>query len=129
MRAYATLCASLQNGYRRRGLTGSNTLAIAFAMSGLLLLNLWALVEILQIVLRLPIVAAMNSQPILYVFCLAALPVVEYWFVKRIQRGALSDPRLAAAMRDANPKIWIWYAVLSLLAFVAGGIGMAVVAS
>jgi hypothetical protein len=117
---YAKISMSFLNLYRRRrGSGGRYTVAIAFAMSGILIVNVWSIVLIVSMIDRGWLAERRRIGPAEFSALLSGLLLAEWLFVNFVQAKATSDLRFAERVNAANPSIAIGYAVGSAALLVA----------
>lgn len=113
--AYAKIAKSFQNLYRRRNLHSRYTITIAYAMSALLLVNIWSLFLLVSLVDRGTLASRPRIGPVEYAsFCLL-LVVAESIFVDRVFATIDRDIAFAARVGPAPPRISMWYLASSLI--------------
>jgi hypothetical protein len=108
--AYAKVPMSFLNLYRRRDSRGKYLLAIACAMTGILIVNIWSGLLIAVCVTHTSLVGTRIIEAGTYSSILAGLFVLELAFVHLVQQKVYRDPSFAKQVRDTSPKISIWYA-------------------
>jgi len=122
--AYALLPASLLNLYHRRGNLGFNTLAIAFALTGMLVMNVWSILCLIDMLVRVNVIGPILSSPGYYVLMVVGTFFVEVAIVRLVQEKTLHSLPFAALVRSAPPRIWIWYTAISVVVFVGTGVAL-----
>lgn len=124
---YAKIPMSFLNLYRRRSRQGSYTVAIAFAMSGIFVVNVWSFVLLTSLIDH----GWLSERPKITsrefaVFLLGVL-LAELAFVSFVQNKAARDARFAARVSGSRPSISIWYAFISAALLVASTILVVVI--
>jgi len=111
--AYAKIPMSFLNLYRRKRRQATYTLAIAFAMSGILVINVWSLLTLASLIDRGWLNERRRIGPGEFVALLLGVLLAELVFVKFVQNRAAQDATFAARVGDAHPSISVWYAGIS----------------
>jgi len=113
--AYAKIPMSFLNLYRLRGGSrGHYMVAIAFAMSGVLVINIWSALLVIVIVTRTSLVGTHYIEGGTYALFLALVFVFELAFVHFVQRRVLNDPGFAKQVAATSPKVSMWYVGISV---------------
>jgi hypothetical protein len=115
MVAYAKIARSFQNLYRRRDSNRRYTITIAYAMSALLLVNIWSLFLLVSLVDHGRLASRPRIGPIEYASFCVLLVVAESIFVDRIFAKIDRDIAFAARVGPAPPRISMWYLASSVI--------------
>jgi hypothetical protein len=121
---YALLPASLLNLYHRRGIPGFSTFAIAFALTGMLVLNVWSILCLIDLLVRVNVIRPIVSSPGYYVLMVIGAFFAEVAIVRLVQEKTVRSLPFAALVRSAPPQIWIWYTAISVVVFVGSGVAL-----
>lgn len=113
LRAYSRLPMSLANLYRRRGVRGHSTIAVALAMSELLIVNVWSLLWFCIAFLEPDLKTSRALAPTPLIVFMFGVFLAELGFVSYVERRVHRDACFAASVQAAKPAIWIWYSVIS----------------
>ena len=113
--AYAKIAKSFQNLYRRRGLKRRYTITIAYAMSALLLVNIWSVFLLVSLVDHGGLVSRLRIGPVEYASFCVVLVVAESIFVNRVFAQIDRDIAFAARVGPAPPRISMWYLASSVI--------------
>jgi hypothetical protein len=120
---YASLVMSFANLYRRERGPGKSVVAIACAMTGLLVGNLLSLYFFFAATRsRYLVYREIDRVPLLIIAF--SLFLAELAFVTFVHREVGRSGPLATRVRAASPKIAVRYAVITAAAFVLSVIGM-----
>jgi hypothetical protein len=110
--AYAMLPMSFLNLYRQRG-RAQDTISIALAMAGLLVVNIGALaLFVLAASKRSLDVAPLFHRGPLTILMIGVV-FLEIGFVKYVRERVCRDPIFASRVQSAKPAVCIWYGVIS----------------
>jgi hypothetical protein len=115
--AYSLLPTSLRRLYERKGIGGVGAATIAFAMTGLLIVNLWSLVWLFSALYPEPLRNSHIEWRAVVSIVLVAIFLAELFFVKLVARRIVRERAFADHMQAARPVIWLWYTAMSLLTF------------
>jgi hypothetical protein len=111
---YSRLPMSFRNLYQSmRGGRGNFVVAIACAMSGLLIVNIWSILLIVVSVTHTSLVGKRNIEAGSYALFLAIVFILEVLFVRFVFRRADSDPTFGNQVRLTSPTVSKWYAGIS----------------
>ena len=113
--AYAKIAKSFQNLYRRRGSKRRYTITIAYAMSALLLVNIWSLFLLVSLVDHGRLASRPRIDPVEYASFCALLVVAVSIFVDRVFAKIDGDITFAARVGPAPPRISMWYLASSVI--------------
>jgi hypothetical protein len=113
--AYAKIAKSFQNLYRRRGSKRRYTITIAYAMSALLLVNIWSLFLLVSLVDHGRLASRPRIDPVEYASFCALLVVAVSIFVDRVFAKIDGDIAFAARVGPAPPRISMWYLASSVI--------------
>jgi hypothetical protein len=123
--AYAKLPMSFRNLYQsRRSGRGNFVVAIACAMSGLLIVNIWSLLLIVVSVTHTSVVGKRYIEAGPYALILAFVFVLEILFVRFVFGRADSDPTFAKQVQSTRPTVSMWYAGISVGLLAASTVAM-----
>jgi hypothetical protein len=113
--AYAKVPMSFLNLYLPgRESTGRYLVAIACAMTGILVINIWSALLVIVIVTRTSLVGSHYIEAGTYALFLALVFVLELAFVYFVQRRVLNDPGFARQVAATSPKVSNWYVGISV---------------
>src|SRR5271155_5562337 len=101
--AYAKIATSFQNLYRRRDSKSRYTITIAFAMSALLLVNIWSLLLLASLVDHGKVASQPRIGLVEYATLCALLVVAEFILVDRVFSKIDRDKAFAARVAAASP--------------------------
>jgi hypothetical protein len=118
--AYAKIAKSFQTLYRQREPESRFTIAVACAMSGLLVINNWCL--ILLFVDHGSLSSRRRISPVEFVALCAGLFIVEIILVNRVFIRIEKDERFASRVVPAPPRISMWYLGISIVLLVGSTI-------
>lgn len=110
---YAKIVMSFMNLYRRRRSQGNHAVAITFAMSGILVVNVWSLLLLVSLVDRGWLAERSRLSAGEFAGLLLGILVVELTLVNFVQNKAARDAGFAARVGTPPPNISIWYAGIS----------------
>jgi hypothetical protein len=121
--AYAKLQMSFRNLYQKRhdGL-GKSVLAIACAMTGLLIVNIWSLILLVSLVDHGWLASRRRLGPVEFAALCAGLFMAELILVDRIFAKIDRDKRFAFRVVPTSPRISIWYGGISVVLLVVATI-------
>jgi len=123
--AYAKLPMSFRNLYQsKRGRRGNFVIAIACAMTGLLLVNIWSVLLIVASVTHTSLVGRHRIEAAPYALILAFAFVIEVLFVGFVFTRADRDPTFAKQIRSTRPRVSMWYAGISVGLLLASTVAM-----
>jgi hypothetical protein len=126
--AYAKVPMSFLNLYLRgRKSTGRYLVAIACAMTGILVINIWSALLVIVIVTRTSLVGTHYIEAGTYALFLALVFFFELAFVHFVQRRALNDPGFAKQVAASSPKVSMWYAGISAGLLAASTVAMSLI--
>jgi hypothetical protein len=106
---YAKIAKSFQNLYRRQDSKRRYTITVAYAMSALLLLNIWSLFLLVSLVDHGGLASRPRIGPVEYASFCVLLVVAESIFVDRVFAKIDRDIAFAARVGPAPPRISMWY--------------------
>jgi hypothetical protein len=122
--AYAKLPMSFRKLYQSRGGgRGNFVVAVACAMTGFLIVNIWSVLLIVVSVTHTSLVGKHYIEAGPYALVLAFVFALEILFVRFVFRRAESDPTFAE-LRSTRPMISIWYAGISVGLLAASTVAM-----
>jgi hypothetical protein len=110
---YAKIPMSFLNLYRRRRPQANYTLAIACAMSGILVANIWSFFLLLSFVDHGWLAARRRIAPLEFTGLLFGIFLAELVFVSYVRSKVSHDKEFASRVCTASPSISIWYAIAS----------------
>jgi hypothetical protein len=121
--AYAKLPMSFRNLYqsRRDGL-GKSVVAIACAMTGLLIVNIWTLILLVSLVDHGRLASRRRLGPVEYAALCACLLIVELILVDRVFTKVERDKGFALRVASTSPRISVWYGWVSVVLLVVSTI-------
>jgi hypothetical protein len=121
--AYAKLPMSFRNLYqsRRDGL-GKSLVAIACAMTGLLIVNIWSLILLVSLVDHGWLASRRRLGPLEFAALCAGLFIVELILVDRVFTKVDRDKEFASRVVPVSPRISMWYGWGSVVLLVASTI-------
>jgi hypothetical protein len=123
--AYAKLPMSFRKLYQSRGGGRGNFLvAVACAMTGLLIVNIWSVLLIVVSVTHTSLVGKHHIEAGPYALLLAFVFGLEILFVRFVFRRADSDPTFAEQVRSTRPMVSMWYAGISAGLLAASTVAM-----
>jgi len=123
--AYAKIPMSFLNLYRLRGgARGHYTVAIAFAMSGVLVINIWSALLVLAIVTNTSLVGTHFVEAGPYALFVALVFALELTFVHFVQKRVRNDPIFAKKVATTSPRVSMWYAGVSVGLLAASTLAM-----
>src|SRR5580700_10974235 len=111
---YAKIVISFQNLYRQREPSSRHTVAIASAMSGLLVANIWAFALLASLVDHGWLASRRRIAPIEFAGLLVGLFVVQMTLVNLVFTKVNGDKQFASRVVPASPRISIWYVGISI---------------
>lgn len=112
---YAKIPMAFMNLYRLHHRDqASYTLAIAIAMSGILLVNIWSILLLVLLLNPAWLSTRPKIGPVEFTGLLLAVLIVEIHFVDSVQKRATRDVAFGARVRDEPPSTAIWYASISV---------------
>jgi hypothetical protein len=112
--AYAKIAMSFLNLYRRHRPKDSYTAAIAFAMSGLFIINMWTLLLCVSLVDHGWLASRRRISRIEFAMLFLGIVFAEFLAVDLINRKLSRDKIFFAKVGAAPPSISIWYALISV---------------
>lgn len=115
MLMYAKIPMSFLNLYRRRSAGGNYKFAIAFAMFGILVVNVWSLLLIISVLNHGWLVTRPRISGIEFVGLAVGALIAELVFVNAVLDKTRHDATFAKHLKTADPKISIWYAAISVV--------------
>jgi hypothetical protein len=124
--AYAKVPMSFLSLYRRREAHGKYVVAIACAMTGILVVNVWSGLLLFVCVTHTSLIGMRVVQPDIYSLILAAIFIFELAFVHFVQKKVERDRSFASQVGNTSPRISIWYAGVSAGLLLAATIAMVV---
>ena len=116
--AYSLLPMSLRRLYERKGLRAVGRPTIALAMTGLLMINLWALVWLFSAFDPEPLKNLSVEWRVLIPAMVLTIFTAELFFVGFVETRMVRDRDFADEMSVARPGIWLWYTVVSIAALI-----------
>ena len=121
--AYAKLMMSFRNLYqiRRDGL-GKSVVAIASAMTGLLIVNVWTLVLLVSLVDHGWLASRRRLGPVEFAALCACLLIVELIIVNRVFTKVERDKGFGLCVASTSPRISVWYGWVSVVLLVVSTI-------
>ena len=123
--AYAKVVMSFRNLYLRgRESTDGYHVAIACAMTGILVINIWSVLLVIVIAARASFVGTHYIDADTYALFLALVFVLELGFVHFVQRRVVNDPTFAKQVAATSPKVSMWYAGISVGLLAASTVAM-----
>jgi hypothetical protein len=112
--AYAKVPMSFLNLYLRgRDSRGRYLVAIACAMAGILVINIWSALLVIAIVTHTSLVGTHYVEAGTYALFLGLVFALELAFVHFVQRKVLNDPSFAKQVAATSPKVSMWYLGIS----------------
>jgi hypothetical protein len=105
---------SFWNLYRRRRAQASYTVAIACAMSGILMVNVWSFVLFVSLIDHGWLAERRRISPGEFSALLLGVLLAELIFVNFVQNKVAQDVRFAIKVKASPPSISIWYAIVSV---------------
>lgn len=121
--AYAKIAKSFQNLYRRRDSKRRYTITVAYAMSALLLLNIWSLFLLVSLVDHGGLASRSRIGPVEYASFCVLLVVAESIFVDRVFAKIDRDFAFAARVGPAPPRISMWYLASTVILLAVATVG------
>lgn len=117
--AHAKLLMSFRNLYQRRheGL-GKSVLAVACAMTGLLIVNIWTLILLVSLVDHGWLASRRRLGPVEFAALCAGLLIVELILVDRIFTKVDRDRGFASRVESTSSRISVWYGWISVVLLV-----------
>lgn len=112
--AYAKIPMSFWNLYRRRRPQANYTVAIACAMSGILVVNVWSFVLLVSLIDQGWLAERRRIGPGEFAVLLMGVLLAELVFVNFVQNKVARDVRFAMKVKASPPSITIWYAIASV---------------
>jgi hypothetical protein len=124
--AYAKIAMSFWNLYRQRRPQANYTAAIAFAMSGIFVINVWSIILCVSLLDHGWLASRREISRIEFAMLLVGVLIAEFLFVDFIKKKATRDKTFFAEVGAASPSISIRYALISVALLVASTVLVAV---
>jgi hypothetical protein len=117
--AYAKIAMSFWNLYRQRRPQANYTAAIACAMSGIFVINIWSCILCISLVDHGWLASRREISRIEFAMLLLGVLIAELLFVDFVKKKVTRDKRFFAEVGAASPSISIRYALVSVALLVA----------
>lgn len=111
---YAKIPMSFWNLYRQQRPQANYTIAIACAMTSILVINIWSLCLLISLVDHGWLASRRRISAGEFMALIFGVLVVELIFVDFVQKRVARDAEFAVRVKAASPKISIWYAIMSV---------------
>jgi hypothetical protein len=112
--AYARIATSLRNLYGRHSPKSNTTVAVAFAMSGLFVINVWTILLCASLVDHGWLASRRRISGIELALFLFGVVFAEFIAVGLVDRKMARDRTFFARVGTAPPKIAIYYLFISV---------------
>jgi hypothetical protein len=119
---YAKIVTSFQNLYRQRDPNSRYTVAVASAMSGLLIINIWTFILLASFVDHGWFASRRRITPVEFAGLFVGLFVVQMILIDFVFTKVDGDKRFASRVVPASPRISMWYGGISIALLVVSTI-------